>query len=134
MKPKICDCIDCGNIIESADGYAIGLCDRHLELLRALNSFAGICHNCGCLTYIKDKPRGELGRVLPKYLFSKDCDKCTKGSDGANWLTTPKGNAVCASYDFRDGQPVRSEVTPEGSLIIRNNIIFSGRKCNQITT
>jgi hypothetical protein len=93
MQQHICEVPGCSELLNALSEIATGLCIRHQIDLDRRFKFAGVCWNCGKITVIDDKPRlkGEI-LLTEKFIFSKDCSKCSEKSVGINWMTIKKGD------------------------------------------
>lgn len=93
MQQHICEVQGCSETLNALSEIATGLCARHQNDLDRRFKFAGVCWNCGKITVIDDKPRlkGEI-LLTEKFIFSKDCSKCSESSQGINWMTIRKGD------------------------------------------
>lgn len=100
-------CVACERPITTAPEIKLRICTHCHDLLKAKDSYAGICWNCDRITLIGQIPRSLKGILNEKYLFTKQCSKCTGNQeDDIAWVTFSK---------FKPNHQLT--VTEEGKLI-----------------
>jgi len=118
------NCEYCGCELNAASEIATGLCTRHISLLESNKYYTGVCWKCNRITLIDEIPRRLKDVFKDKYLFTKECARCTGNTmDDVNWVTFAK---------FEPINPLTVGI--DGKLVKPNKVSSSDGESRKIPT